>query len=155
MINIGDILMANNNFYKHCKLYSTVIGACYWSHNTEDGRAIVVYKECDGENKRFYFNQNGQFIYDIKNELVDGECALFPSAENRDWSAFKIKVYEFKPFDKVVCQMTDGTWKADFFSHYTEEGGLPYNCTACFYDRCLPFNEETAKLIGTKKEYNG
>ena len=55
---------------------------------------------------------------------------------------------ELKPFDKVVvrCSKTD-KWSIDFFSYKVSNG---YICTGdAWFGYCLPYNEETAKLIGT------
>lgn len=60
------------------------------------------------------------------------------------------KKCEFKPFDKVICRDSDAdTWKANFFSHYDERAYFPFFCNNCGYKYCLPYNEKTAKLIGT------
>lgn len=57
---------------------------------------------------------------------------------------------EFKPFDKVICRDSDADiWKASFFSHYDERAYFPFFCNNCGYKYCLPYNDETAKLIGT------
>lgn len=57
-----------------------------------------------------------------------------------------------KPFDRIVafCSATN-IWCADIFSHITEF--MSYNCIGGCYDKVLPYNEETAKLIGTAEEY--
>ena len=57
------------------------------------------------------------------NCAYDGECTLFPSKDQRDWSKFerfwdKSKVEKFdpktlKPFDKVLVSDGDCYWKAD------------------------------------------
>ena len=57
--------------------------------------------------------------------------------------------YNFKPFDKVLVRDSDDEkWSCDFFC-YMEEGQAI--CTGSYWLQCLPYNEETAKLIGTTK----
>lgn len=57
--------------------------------------------------------------------------------------------YSFKPFDKVLVRDSDyDKWSCDFFS-YMEEGQAI--CADTYWFQCLPYNEETAKLIGTTK----
>lgn len=57
--------------------------------------------------------------------------------------------YSFKPFDKVLIRDSDDEkWGGDFFS-YMEDGRAI--CTGTYGLQCLPYNEETAKLIGTTK----
>lgn len=63
---------------------------------------------------------------------------------------------EFKPFDKVICRDNDADiWKASFFSHYNERAYYPFFCNNCGYKYCLPYNDETAKLIGTTNNVEG
>lgn len=57
---------------------------------------------------------------------------------------------ELKPFDKVVVRDKDSRWSADFFSF---KGSTFFVCIGGSWDFCLPYNEETAKLIGTINDY--
>lgn len=57
--------------------------------------------------------------------------------------------YSFKPFDKVLVRNSDDEkWSCDFFS-YMENGKAV--CTGTYWLQCLPYNEDTAKLVGTTK----
>ena len=60
------------------------------------------------------------------------------------------KKVELKPFDKVVVRCSEADrWSIDFFSYKAPNG---YICTGdAWFGYCLPYNEETAKLIGTTK----
>ena len=55
---------------------------------------------------------------------------------------------EFKPFDKVVVRCSKANkWSIDLFSYKVSNG---YICTGdAWFGYCLPYNEETAKLVGT------
>lgn len=74
--------------------------------------------------------------------------------ENKAWDAEKKEIvdlkpkYELKPFDKVVVRCSEADrWSIDFFSYKVSNG---YICTGdAWFKYCLPYNEETAKLIGT------
>ena len=89
-----------------------------------------------------------------------GECCIFPSKDQRDWSKFTAPWYKkerfdpntLKPFDKVLV-FTNGEWTCDFFSH-TLSGDI-------FNKRCMgfgdvnvviPYNGETKHLVGTTEE---
>ena len=63
--------------------------------------------------------------------------------------------FKFKPFDKVVVRNSESNiWKVDFFSHLNNEKYcVPYNCVSGGWEQCVPYNEETAHLIGTCKPY--
>ena len=61
---------------------------------------------------------------------------------------------ELKPFDKVVvrCGKAD-RWSIDFFSHKVHNG---YICTGdAWFGYCLPYNDETAHLLGTTDDWEG
>ena len=61
---------------------------------------------------------------------------------------------ELKPFDKVVvrCGKAD-RWSIDFFSHKVHNG---YICTGdAWFGYCLPYNDETAHLLGTTNDWEG
>ena len=94
-----------------------------------------------------------------------GECVFFPSKDQRDWSKFvptweqkkpKVKV-TIHPFDKVLGKYEDAIndkWQADIFAQKIEEGtdedGL--YCVSFKYDRIIPYNKDTAHLLGTNDD---
>lgn len=80
--------------------------------------------------------------------------------ENKAWDAEKIQIVDLKPkvklkpFDKVIvrCSKAD-KWSIDFFSYKVSNG---YICTGdAWFGYCLPYNEETAHLLGTTNEWKG
>ena len=125
------------NAPKGTKLYSPICGEC--TLMTVSNNRIVVM---DHRNVCRSFDPYG--LID-----VNGECLLFPSKEVREWSNYQALYYDFKPFDKVVVR-DEGTWHIDFFETYIPGEEFPYQCMHQTWQHCLPFNEETAKLIGTK-----
>lgn len=58
----------------------------------------------------------------------------------------------FKTFDKVLvrdCKEHD--WYANCFSHYRgDDKDFPYACLGNNFRYCIPYNEHTAHLLGTK-----
>ena len=94
-------------------------------------------------------------------EDFHGECMLFPSKEQRDWSKFKSKQPKFdpktlKPFDKVLVRDSDEfMWKCALYSLTIENDQCTYKyvtLTECGYKRCIPYNDDTKYLVGTNKE---
>lgn len=87
--------------------------------------------------------------------------------EGKAWDAEKKQIVdlkpkvELKPFDKVLCRNSkDDTWEADFFARltrkeidYTQSG--KYLCVGDLWMYCIPYNEETAHLLGTTDEWKG
>lgn len=74
--------------------------------------------------------------------------------ENKAWNAEKKQIVDLKPkwtpkpFDKVVVRCGEADkWSIDFFSYKVSNG---YICTGdAWFGYCLPYNEETAHLLGT------
>ena len=92
-----------------------------------------------------------------------GECTLFPSRENRDWSKFTAPWYKkekfdpktLKPFDRVLIRdRDDDNWCCDLFSHIEEENrDYRYVASGFFYYKfCIPYNDDTKHLVGTTDE---
>lgn len=87
--------------------------------------------------------------------------------ENKRWDAEKKMIVdlkpkvEFKPFDKVLCRNSkDDTWEADFFARLTRKEidytqSDKYLCVGDLWMYCIPYNEETAHLLGTTDEWKG
>lgn len=67
------------------------------------------------------------------------------------------KKCEFKAFDKVLVRCKDyQKWKVDFFSHYDDScKGFPYVCVSSRKSFCIPYNNQTAHLLGTTEEWKG
>lgn len=88
----------------------------------------------------------------------DGECVLFPSKDQRDWSKFKPKQPKFdpktlQPFDKVIARdYNTEKWRCDFFSHTTESGVYKYATIKYVFRQCIPYNDDTKHLVGTTDE---
>ena len=55
----------------------------------------------------------------------------------------------FKPFDKVLVRdNSKEVWFATLFSNFTTNGRYRI-CDGCYYDQCIPYNDETEHLIRT------
>lgn len=82
--------------------------------------------------------------------------------EGKAWDAEKKQIVDLKqkwipkPFDRVITRnAADDIWTANIFSHMDSHG--EYVTIACVggYTHCLPYNDETAKLIGTTNNWKG
>ena len=153
-LNLVEIL---KDCPKGTKLYSTLFGDVKFErvYKKEKTMFPIEVKRSDGTIAAFMINGKFYFGY-------SGECTLFPSRDQRDWSKFKPKKPKFDPktlkhFDKVLARMTkDGVWHATFFSHYDKEvkwGCYPFVTTSSkSYSMCIPYNDETKYLVGTTVE---
>lgn len=63
---------------------------------------------------------------------------------------------EFQPFDKVLVRdYDDQIWTPTFFGVFCQDEGTryPYDTTHGVYRCCIPYNEKTKHLLGTKEPY--
>lgn len=93
---------------------------------------------------RFYTKEGKLF-----DNRPDGECMLFPSKEQRDWSKFVVpNKHQFKPFDKVLVRNGDSDiWDCNIFNRIDEDG--EYYCIDCeCWEQCIPY-EGNEHLLGT------
>ena len=104
-----------------------------------------------------------QFIYLAPSGIIDisfsGECMLFPSKEQRDWSKFKVKKPKFDPktlnaFGRVLVRdRCVERWRCGIFSHIINECvPFEYHCIGSVYVCCIPYNDDTKHLVGTADE---
>lgn len=146
-LNLEEIL---KDCQKGTKLYSPICGEVEF---------VEILSGCDLSIKTIsktydlmLFCKNGQY-------LMGGECVLFPSKGQRDWSKFQPKKSKFDPktlmpFDRVLQFDTlNAIWTCDFYSHkINEDVPYPYECVGAVSNRVIPYNEETKHLVGTNKE---
>ncbi len=86
-------------------------------------------------------------------------CLLWPSKNCRDWSKFtapwlkkeKFDPKTLKPFDRIIVRNDSERWLCTIFS-YIGEGCYPYNTVSGNYAHCIPYNDDTKHLVGTKDE---
>lgn len=126
-------------------LYSAAHGEVTLNYvGTEDANYPISVIWGDGTAS---FTRDGR--YSIKS---DGECVLFPSKDQRDWSKFKAPVEKFdystlQPFDKVLVRDSDNSfWKCNFLSQMFNH--IAY-CVGSYWDQMIPYNDETKRLVGT------
>lgn len=118
------------------------IGLKVYIKTVEDG--LITYVTKDGRKEYNY----------------DGECILFPSKDQRDWSKFvrfwdkpkakKFDMNTLQPFDKVLVRTElKGVWNIDLFSYKKDPFAV---CLDTAINDCIPYNEETKHLLGTNDD---
>lgn len=142
-----------------------------------DYKAIIIYKSNGGCMFRSYalidniYNQLG--IDKIVNTLgrwihlaTDSEQQQLFSAlekEGKRWNPDTKQIEdlpkkcEFKPMDWCLMRDKKETWKLCQFSFFDDgDYEAPYNAVGGnWFDECIPYNEETAHLLGTTDEWKG
>ena len=146
-LNLVEIL---KDCPKGTKLYSPIFGEVELDkidiHSDPPIRVLCKYGK-DG------FSKDGRIC-----PAYNGECVLFPSKEQRDWSKFKTSSPKFKPntlqpFDKVLARNDMEDWSCMFFSHIIkDEETYPYACGYDWFTQCIPYNDDTKHLLGTNDE---
>ena len=136
------------------KLYSVIYGDVKFSHISKDSRCPIILHTYKGGVT--VVTKHGRHNIDYEKE---GECVLFPSKEQRDWSKFTAPWYKkerfdpktLKPFDKIIARVEGGIWFCELLS-FIEEGRNLIKGLASYYNYCIPYNDETKHLVGTTEE---
>ena len=107
-------------------------------------------------------NHGAKLLSEKGEEIIgNGKCILFPSKDQRDWSKFTAPWYKkdkfdpktLQPFDKVLVNDEPHTrWRCSFFSHIVSHHSYPYVTIEQSYLFCIPYNDETKHLVGTRDE---
>ena len=146
-----DLTKILKNCPKEWKLYSSIHEEVKFQRIEIGSMYPIVIKLKNNIIERFA--SDGK-LYSCYN----GECTLFPSKEQRDWSKFEAPWYKkekfdpktLKPFDKVLVRDFDFlTWNCDFLSYITYDCDYPYVAISGIYRRCIPYNDDTKHLVGT------
>lgn len=126
----------------------------YYGHAFLDGNIAIVNEDsyCQKD-----FSTALPSTEEEKQRLFNGLAK-----KNKAWDAEKKQIVdlkpkcEFKPFDKVLGRNEkDDVWEAELFSHYREESQYPFRCIGFGRKYCIPYNEETAHLLGTTDDWEG
>ena len=133
------------------KLYSSVYGEVELLRiGTQKNYPI----ECEAtkDKSSCYFTKDGREI----SRYVDGECVLFPSKDQRDWSKFKVEpkfdINTLKPFDKVLTRdWDDSVWRCNIYEYFKKGKCYPFITMNGVCNQCVPYNDETKHLVGTTK----
>ena len=152
-LNLCEIL-------KDCPMYEP-----FWSPMLGD----VKFHHIDHEAKRTLITLKTGTQWNINPDatitfanVTSPEIMLFPSREQRDWSKFTAPWYKkerfdpktLKAFDSVIVKnIQNNIWHIQYFSHINEKSTTyPFFCLHDSYAYCIPYNDETKHLVGTKDE---
>ena len=135
------------------KLYSSIFGEVIFIRIDRENPSYPILIKVSFEPKWRNLTKQGKFYAAV------GECILFPSKDQRDWSKFerfwdKPKVEKFdvntlQPFDKVLVRdYLNECWNVDIFGFILNNY---IHCTTT-WGYCIPYNEETKHLVGTKED---
>ena len=139
------------------KLYSSVHGEVELEEVHLNSRPDYPIEVRLSNNSLDSFTLDGRLFAEY-----NGECMLFPSREQRDWSEFKPKKPKqpkfspktLQPFDKVLVRNESKyVWDCHLFSYIKPESEVYKYCSLCCgYIYCIPYNDDTKHLVGTTEE---
>ena len=152
-INLTKIL---KNCPEGTEFYHTVYGRVYFDY-IDLNRSYPI---------RLSFSQEtsddvGVTSKGLLNNNHNGECILFPSKDQRDWSKFTAPWYKkekfdpnnLQPFDKVLAKdSSTSLWKIELFSHMIKSKVFSCVCMHTNFMYCIPYNDDTKHLLGTTDE---
>ena len=146
----------------------TIINGC-------EQRCILIFRNIIGDSLNRYCILTKRGLFTEGYSLIDKEDSLLFATEEekkklfsalekegKAWDAKKKQIVDLnpkwtiKPFDRVITRNDDDDiWTANIFSHMDSRG--EYVTIGCVggYTYCIPYNEETAKLIGTTNNVEG
>ena len=150
---------------KGTKFYSSVYGELTYSGMYADSSNSKIY--LIDQNSRSMIDGSPlviDYYRDGRLYATEGECTLFPSKDQRDWSKFerfwdKPNIERFdpktlKPFQRVLVRDSNiDVWQCEMFSHFcSRETTYPFFCCGSPYYYCIPYNSETEHILGTTEE---
>ena len=140
------------------KLYSSIFGEVVFICIDRESPSYPILIKVSFEPKWRNITKQGKLYAAV------GECTLFPSKEQRDWSKFerfwdKPKTEKFDPktlhpWDKILVRKIHSPynispWSCENFSHINPNTPQLVNGIASRYEICIPYNDETKHLRGT------
>lgn len=140
------------------KFYSTIYGVIEFIQFdfSTDPKYPILLKTVFSTYCRFTID--GKILCDY-----NGECTLFPSKDQRDWSKFKrfwdkpkakkFDMNTLQPFDKVLVRIgtnyNSGEWHIDYFEYFDEKNKMTFNLSSFPSNWVIPYNDETKYLVNT------
>lgn len=176
--------ISNIEEFKGCKLNLTTLEIEKTQPEFKDGDIVaLVVRKCTHiaifqSRQEAYIGfhavlcQNDELLIEepFREDVGDIELRLATDSEKKQlfsalakkgkaWDSEKKQIVDLKPkwtpkpFDRVITRTPETPWTANFFSHIDSDGIK--NCIDDRYIMCLPYNDETAKLIGTTNNWKG
>ena len=140
------------------EFYSSIYGYVIFHRIENSSEYPVKFFYIDKNNSKNYGSVTKQGLHVF---YFNGECTLFPSKEQRDWSKFTAPWYKkpkfdpktLKPFDRVLVRdNNDNKWECSLFSRIIKHESFPFKCVSSAFRYCIPYNDDTKYLIGTTDE---
>ena len=150
----GDIVVAEEDNYYDKVIFIAAIKDAIVSKVLIN----VRYEDYEVHYNEYRFGHNRSLRLATDSERRQLFEAL--AKENKAWDAEKKQIVdlkpkvELKPFDKVLVRdFGSQAWQVSLFGY--KDSDFYYCCNGCGWNQCIPYNEETAHLLGTTGEWKG
>lgn len=136
------------------------------------GKSVAICRKIYKHTLCFYVSLNEMFGLLFDDEVESSEEYRFATEEEKKqffsalekegkrWDSDKKAIVdlkpkvELKPFDKVLVRdFGSQAWQVSLFGY--KDSDFYYCCNGCGWNQCIPYNEETAHLLGTTGEWKG
>lgn len=141
----GDAVVCRNGALAIFDSWKDTTYTVFFAKYLKANAYIYENKQCNTQDfAKASEKQRNNFIKEIESQ--------FKSKLNLE--TLEIEHCALKPFDKVLVRDYDSReWQIEVFSLYKPNNTYPYVCLADTWKQCIPYNEETAYLLGTKIDY--
>lgn len=136
------------------------------------GKSVAICRKIYKHTLCFYVSLNEMFGLLFDDEVESSEEYRFATEEEKKqffsalekegkrWDSDKKAIVdlkpkvELKPFDKVLIRDFDSqAWQVSLFGY--KDSDFYYCCNGCGWNQCIPYNKETAHLLGTTDDWEG
>ena len=149
----GDILKSDGNMFCFFDKFSDDFYTCFEAKYMKYNRAdeVFITPEVTEESVEDWYEKASpeearEYIKEVE-ETFNGKFDM----ENLEIVPNKPTEPKFEPYEKVVARYNRGAWRPEIFGYADDKS---YYCIGGWYSEILPYNKDTAKLIGTCKDYN-
>ena len=136
---------------KGTKIWSPICGDCILDKiDTRDTTVYAIYCLVVNDHSPVRFTANGKYTFCFD----DGECVLFPSKENRDWSTFKVSKEHkhFEPYQKVLVKAWADSktrrWVPVLYGYYDASKNMHFLSNFTWVEECgiIPYEGNEDKI---------
>lgn len=123
--------------------YGLVVGK-YYKYNGTIFKCVRIVENETEDDEYVLQNVISDFVISLQErDVVLGTVNIEPIDE------FDISF--LKPYDKTLIRYGSGRWHNTFYGFFLEDDGI-YHCSASGWTECIPYNFETANLLGTLED---
>ena len=142
----GDVIAFGSNSVGIFKEIDLKNGA-FFSYATLSGNTLIFCEPAwTLKNSRIATEEEKKTLINAlkssKHELAKEYLKRFFGIEGK-------KECEFKPKDWIMCRSGDGEWTLCQFSHFYKNTNQIVAVNGLYWDYCIPYNDQTAHLLGT------